>query len=273
MKTLLLSKILILTLILSFSLPVFGQQITGISIIPENPTSLDSIKCVISGWVPNPCIQLASGICPPVGDSLTIILYDSTCPPPDSSLCPPVVTEFSLEVKIGVLPAGSYSLEAIVFRRWEEWVFCPFPRFSRLFCKTSWWQDSTGYHNYACCWVGDCPIDIAYLSFTVNEATSVPLEQNESANAFQLYQNYPNPFNPTTNIEFLLSKSGQVRIEVFNILGQKVRTLVDEHLRAGYKVVDWDGRDDSGKEASSGIYFYRIKTSEFSQTQKMVLLR
>ncbi len=90
---------------------------------------------------------------------------------------------------------------------------------------------------------------------------------------FALYQNYPNPFNPATNIEFVLSKSGRVKIEIFNILGQKVRTLVDQHLKAGHKLVDWDGKNDLGKEVSSGIYFYRIKTSEFSQTKKMVLLR
>ena len=79
--------------------------------------------------------------------------------------------------------------------------------------------------------------------------------------------------NPITNIEFTLAKSGQVKIEIFNILGQRVRTLVDEHLKIGHKLVDWDGCDDSGEEVSSGIYFYQIKTSEFSQTKKMVLLR
>jgi len=94
-----------------------------------------------------------------------------------------------------------------------------------------------------------------------------------SPTAFLLAQNYPNPFNPTTNIEFLLSRPEQVKIEIFNILGQKVRTLVDQYLKAGHKVVDWDGKDDLGKGVSSGIYFYRIKTSEFSQTKKMVLLR
>jgi hypothetical protein len=91
--------------------------------------------------------------------------------------------------------------------------------------------------------------------------------------AFALLQNYPNPFNPTTKIEFLVSRSGQVRIDIFNILGQKVSTLVDQNLKAGHKLVNWDGKDDSGQEVSSGIYFYRIKTSDFSQTKKMVLLR
>src|SRR3972149_10131850 len=89
---------LILPLTPIFSLSVFGQQITGMSVIPENPTSLDSIKVVIQGNVPNPCIHLASlRPLPPFGDSLGIILYDSTCPPPDPSLCPAVLTDFSLE--------------------------------------------------------------------------------------------------------------------------------------------------------------------------------
>lgn len=273
MKTILLFKILILSPVLGFSLPVFGQQITGISIIPENPTALDSIEFVISGNVPNPCIHLVSGICPPANGSLMIILYDSTCPPPDSFLCPAIVTDFSLEVKIGVLPAGSYSLDAVIFRRAEEEIICLFPYSYPTFCKTSVWQDSTGYHIYKCCWSGRCPIDIAHLSFAVTEASSVLWGKDELANGFQLCQNFPNPFNPITNIEFVLPKSGQVKIEIYNILGRKVRTLVDQHLKAGHKVVDWDGNDDSGEEVSSGIYFYQIKTSEFSQTRKMVLLR
>ncbi|MFQ6003281.1 MAG: T9SS type A sorting domain-containing protein, partial [Candidatus Zixiibacteriota bacterium] len=98
-------------------------------------------------------------------------------------------------------------------------------------------------------------------------------EGETSPSDFVLFQNYPNPFNPTTNIEFLLPRSDQVKIEIFNILGQKVRTLVDQHLKAGHKLVDWDGKDDSGEQVSSGIYFYSIKTDEFSQTRKMVLLR
>jgi len=91
--------------------------------------------------------------------------------------------------------------------------------------------------------------------------------------SFALSQNYPNPFNPMTNIEFVLPKSGPVSIEIFNILGQKVRMLVDQHMKAGYKLVDWDGKDDNGNDVSSGIYFYRLQAGDFCQTKKMVLLR
>ena len=124
------------------------------------------------------------------------------------------------------------------------------------------------------CLVGsdyDIYFDASWCPCTT-DVSETPTEAEPPQN-FELFQNYPNPFNPTTNIEFLLPRSGQVKIEIFNILGQKVRTLVDQRLRAGQKVVDWDGRDDSGKEVTSGIYFYRLRTSEFSQTNKMVVLR
>ena len=91
--------------------------------------------------------------------------------------------------------------------------------------------------------------------------------------SFSLKQNYPNPFNPETVIEYNLPKGCRVEIDVYNILGQKVRTLLEEHQNAGRHRVLWDGRDEKGKEVSSGIYLYRIKASEFSQTKKMVLLR
>jgi hypothetical protein len=91
--------------------------------------------------------------------------------------------------------------------------------------------------------------------------------------SFSLKQNYPNPFNPETIIEYKLPKGYEVEITVYNILGQKVRTLVKEFQKAGQHRVQWDGKDEKGKEVSSGIYLYRIKTDQFSQTKKMVLLR
>jgi flagellar hook assembly protein FlgD len=76
-----------------------------------------------------------------------------------------------------------------------------------------------------------------------------------------------------TNIEFLLPKSGQVRIEIFNILGQRVRTLVDEYLKPGHKLVDWDGKDDSGEEVSSGIYLYQLRAGDLTESKRMLLVK
>ena len=90
---------------------------------------------------------------------------------------------------------------------------------------------------------------------------------------YSLGQNVPNPFNPSTSIEFAIPRSGDVKIEVFNILGQKVRTLVDEYLKVGYKRVDWDGTDQSGNSVASGVYLYRMSSKDFSDSKKMLLLK
>ena len=90
---------------------------------------------------------------------------------------------------------------------------------------------------------------------------------------FSLSQNFPNPFNTETVITFSLSRSGNVKIEIFNILGQKVRDLVDEELSAGYKQVVWDGRDNAGKTVASGVYLYQLKAGGFTEAKRMILLK
>lgn len=90
---------------------------------------------------------------------------------------------------------------------------------------------------------------------------------------FTLDQNYPNPFNPTTTIRFSLSRLSAVRLDVFNLLGQQVAVLADGAMPSGDHFVEWDGRDQSGNEVATGLYFYRLQTSEGQTTRKMVLVR
>ena len=85
---------------------------------------------------------------------------------------------------------------------------------------------------------------------------------------FALKQNYPNPFNPLTEISFALPYASQVRLEIFNVMGQKITTLVEGRLSRGHHNYTWDG---SG--AASGVYFYRLEASGFSETKKMLLLK
>ena len=92
-------------------------------------------------------------------------------------------------------------------------------------------------------------------------------------NSFALAQNYPNPFNAGTNITFGLDKSGQVSLSVCNLLGQRVRTLIDGHREAGIYTEAWDGRDENGNPVSSGIYFSRLLQNGRSDIRKMVLLK
>jgi hypothetical protein len=95
----------------------------------------------------------------------------------------------------------------------------------------------------------------------------------ERPSDFVLSQNYPNPFNPTTKIEFTLAKSGFVTLQIYDVLGRKVRTLVSEHLSSGYKSVIWDGKNDDNKEVASGVYFYQLKAGDFSEPKKMLRLK
>jgi hypothetical protein len=90
---------------------------------------------------------------------------------------------------------------------------------------------------------------------------------------FSLSQNYPNPFNPTTDIEYTIAKSGNFNVVVYNILGQKIRTLANEYHTVGSYRVRWDGLDDFGNNVGSGIYFYSLRGAEFKITKKMILLK
>ncbi|MBC8377249.1 MAG: carboxypeptidase regulatory-like domain-containing protein [FCB group bacterium] len=91
--------------------------------------------------------------------------------------------------------------------------------------------------------------------------------------AYGLSQNYPNPFNPTTSIEFALPEAAEVSLEIYNLLGQKVRTLVTGYVPAGYINTSWDGLDQNGKEISSGTYIYRLQTADQTFSKKMVLMK
>ncbi|MFQ5752765.1 MAG: T9SS type A sorting domain-containing protein, partial [bacterium] len=90
---------------------------------------------------------------------------------------------------------------------------------------------------------------------------------------FALEQNYPNPFNPETSIRYQISKPAQVNLEIYNVLGQKVRTLVKEEKNAGFYSVKWDGLDVAGRSVSSGVYIYRLSAGEFTATRKLALIR
>jgi len=91
--------------------------------------------------------------------------------------------------------------------------------------------------------------------------------------AFTLGQNYPNPFNPTTNIAFSLAAESHVELTVFNMLGQRVRTLINEVRSAGSYVVVFDGQDDRGNSLSSGIYFYKLTDGKQGVTKRMMFVK
>ena len=91
--------------------------------------------------------------------------------------------------------------------------------------------------------------------------------------ATSLNGNYPNPFNPETTISFSLKEPANVSIEIYNVQGKLVRTLVNEERTAGNYTVIWDGRDSGGRNVASGVYYYRMRAGKYSSTRKMIMLK
>jgi hypothetical protein len=140
------------------------------------------------------------------------------------------------------------------------------------------------------------PIEIP-LTLYIDTTTSVDFEEDQKPSTFALFQNYPNPFNPVTTIKFNIQGSKfkvpirttqekavdssqfvvhsliHTTLKIYNILGQSVRTLVDEPKQPGSYEVIWDGKDDRGKEVASGIYFCKLTADSYQKIRKMVLLK
>ncbi|UCE18933.1 MAG: T9SS type A sorting domain-containing protein, partial [Gemmatimonadota bacterium] len=93
---------------------------------------------------------------------------------------------------------------------------------------------------------------------------------------YYLYQNYPNPFNPTTDIIYFIPDGRSpthTTLKIYNVLGQRVRTLIDERKGPGLYSINWDGKDEKGHEALSGVYLYCLKIGDFIATRRMLLLK
>ena len=101
---------------------------------------------------------------------------------------------------------------------------------------------------------------------SLSESTSLP-------NKFMLHQNYPNPFNPITTLRYELPKYSYVNVTIYDMLGNVVNNLVNTNQSSGYKSVQWDATNNQGEPVSAGVYLYKIQAGEFSQTNKMILLK
>jgi hypothetical protein len=104
------------------------------------------------------------------------------------------------------------------------------------------------------------------LSTGINEGGSVPSK-------YSLQQNYPNPFNPVTVIKYSVPEAGNINLEIFDITGKLVRTLVSTFRLSGNYESVWNGRDDRGMNVPSGVYIYKLQTAKFSESKKMLLVK
>ena len=109
--------------------------------------------------------------------------------------------------------------------------------------------------------------------YEINElVTNIEENVQSTPKYFVLQQNYPNPFNPMTTIPFILDKPGFIDLTIYNVLGQKVRSLVHGYRSAGSYTVIWNGRDDTGKSVGAGIYIYQLRSNSMVESRKMLLL-
>jgi hypothetical protein len=89
----------------------------------------------------------------------------------------------------------------------------------------------------------------------------------------ELKGNYPNPFNPTTTINFALAKESNVKLSIYNVKGQKVKTLIDSKMKTGKHSVVWDGKDSNNNQTATGVYFYRFETEDYKKVNKMIMIK
>ncbi len=118
-------------------------------------------------------------------------------------------------------------------------------------------------------------IDIGGIGVKVSPQTTTAVEvgQPQNPNKFTLKQNYPNPFKPSTTIEYELQQGGSVRIDVYNSLGEHVRRLVDGAEPQGIRNIIWDGRNNRGRLLASGVYYYQMKTGNYTGAKRMILIK
>jgi len=142
-----------------------------------------------------------------------------------------------------------------------------------------WWNTNNvndGYHDIyvdLCDQSNNCVRE----TITVRVWNTTDVEEKEDLagvpDRFSLSQNYPNPFNPDTRIDYSIPGDAKVKLCIYNVMGQTVKTLVDETKTLGYYHVIWDGRDDRGEEVASGIYLCRLEADDFKEVKKMILLK
>ena len=109
-------------------------------------------------------------------------------------------------------------------------------------------------------------LDISVIKYS--QPIGINIISSEIPSEFRLFQNYPNPFNPVTNIKYMISRAGMVELTVYDITGSEVRKLVNQFQNSGTYTVDLNASD-----LPSGIYFYRLKTGNFEETKKSVLIK
>jgi Flagellar hook capping protein len=139
--------------------------------------------------------------------------------------------------------------------------------------------ETAGYQSITCDWMvfatdgQDTTASAEIRTITIDARPVLSTDELAIPEVFALHQNYPNPFNPTTTIKYDLPQAQNVQVMIYDIMGRKVRTLVNEFQDIGYRTIQWNAADDFGRPVSAGMYVYTIQAGDFRQVKKMVLLK
>ena len=201
-----------------------------------------------------------------VGGSISGYVYgEGGVPDSNANVTAYHVTEYWSSKGDHTSPDGSYKVGGLRtgWYRVSAYIECDQMYYDH---KSVWEQPDSVYVTM--------PGNISGVNFNFPSAVEDEENQNASRPAeFELSQNYPNPFNPGTAIEYTVQKKAQVNLEIYNLLGQKVKTLLNENQSAGAYHILWDGKNEQSQTVASGVYFYRLKVNGAVQTKRMVLLR
>ena len=139
--------------------------------------------------------------------------------------------------------------------------------------------EAAGYQSITCDWMvfatdgQDTTASTEIRTITIDARPVLSTDELAMPEVFALHQNYPNPFNPSTRIKYDLPEAQNVQIMIYDIMGRKVRTLINEYQDIGYRTIRWDATDDFGRAVSAGMYVYTIHAGDYRQVKKMVLLK
>lgn len=193
---------------------------------------------------------------------------------PESALPNISLEDGATNAKTAIIPLGNF-LTAIDSdtTTWQRVsipfsAFQPFGQFNIAKWKDVWFSKGPEDGTWHTMWIDQI--------MAVAKSGAVGVEDRPTAAipaAYTLSQNFPNPFNPETDIRFSMPVTSVVKLEIYNMLGQRVRELLNGLKPAGEYRVRWDGLDDSGRQVSTGVYLYRLSTERFTTTKKMLLMR
>ncbi len=276
---------------------VANQNTTPGPMFGSWPANLDyGDEVLTTAWA---LLTLEKAAPPPVGISVNLDIKPQSCPNPFNTKARgvlPVAILGTEDFDVMLVDPATVLLEGVSPLRWDfEDVSTPVgPDADTCDCTT---DTADGYMDLTLKFdhqeildsiapVFDREVRVLTLTGMTYDSTDIrghdcvviglkgPLQAaSETHNGFTVSSNYPNPFNPETEISFSVPQRMQVSLVIYNILGEKVKTLVSGEIDAGTHSIHWNGRDEAGNSVASGIYFYRLKAEGFDQTMKMILMK